>query len=311
MIRIFLDTIVPIFAIIALGAGLRQRRLLNETTSRAINQIVYYVAIPAMLLSKLTHMSFTTSFRPLMVACVCATVLTLWLIVFAGARMAIGERSQRATFIQSSIHGNLGYMGFALAFYALNETGFAQAVVLGGFLMIVQNILAVLSFVLQDQDRPMHHAWWVLVRPILKNPVILSVLAGMTLSLTRITLPKPVSRILAILSGMAFPLALLLIGATLSFSPVRRLSKELIAIGATKLVILPLLGSLLMFACGIAAPAQLPGLILLASPPATITYVFATEMNGDPQLAATSVSMHTLLCAATFSLLFYLVTPPV
>jgi hypothetical protein len=46
----------------------------------------------------------------------------------------------------------------------------------------------------------------------------------------------------------------------------------------------------------------MPGLILLASPTATITYVMAKEMNGDADFAVAALSISTILSAMTFSL---------
>jgi predicted permease len=46
----------------------------------------------------------------------------------------------------------------------------------------------------------------------------------------------------------------------------------------------------------------LPGLILLASPTATLTYVMAKEMSGDTDFAVAALSSCTILSAATFSI---------
>jgi predicted permease len=53
---------------------------------------------------------------------------------------------------------------------------------------------------------------------------------------------------------------------------------------------------------GVAAQDYLPGLILLAAPTATLTYVMATEMRGDTELAIATISVSTMLSAITFSM---------
>jgi predicted permease len=116
----------------------------------------------------------------------------------------------------------------------------------------------------------------------------------------------PVFRTLSILAGMAFPMALLLIGAGLAFDQMLPAGRELLSSGLFKLVLLPLIGWLLLFALQVPRDSMLPVLILLACPPATVTYVFATSMNGDPELAAAVISSHTLLSALAYSVLFYL-----
>ncbi|RLB34227.1 MAG: hypothetical protein DRH20_12375 [Deltaproteobacteria bacterium] len=44
----------------------------------------------------------------------------------------------------------------------------------------------------------------------------------------------------------------------------------------------------------------LPGIILLASPTATLSYVLAGEMGGDPSLASTAISVTTPVSGLTF-----------
>ena len=68
------------------------------------------------------------------------------------------------------------------------------------------------------------------------------------------------------------------------------------------MVALPLLGYALMTGRHLPSDLILAGIILLAAPPATVTYVMATELGGDPELAATSISILTLLSALTYTL---------
>lgn len=306
MIQVLEGTILPIFAIIVLGGLLKTRHVIRDDAARVLNQMVYYVAIPAMLVVKLSHMSFRTSFQPTVLICVIGTLLLIWAVAVGLSFLLISRRQSRATFIQSSIHGNVGYMGYAIAFFTLGDKAFAQAAILGGFLMIAQNLLAVFSFSFQGSSRSSDEVIRSVLAGILRNPVILSALAGMAISVSGISLPEPLFKMLSILSGMSFPLALLLIGASLSFSSARSMIFELIGIGAIKLLVLPVAGYLLMSLAHLSHQAQLPALILLASPPATVSYVFASELNGDPELAAAGISIHTLLCAVSYSALLYL-----
>lgn len=306
MIPILTRTLIPLFAIIALGYYLKTRELLSREINGSINQLVYYVAIPAMLVAKLSQMSFSSSFQPKMFLSVMAALPLVWLLARLVARWSIAGADRRATFIQSCVHANLGYMGYAVAFYSLDPSAFAQVAVLGGFMMIEQNVLSVLAFALEHNLKAQRPSVLSLLRPVAGNPVILSVLVGLILSAGGVQLPLPLFRTLSILAGMSFPLALLLIGAGLSFGRVRQVGRELFGIGLFKLALLPFVGCLILLALGVARTSLLPPLILLASPPATSTYVFATGMNGDPELAAAAISLHTLLCASAYSLLFYL-----
>ncbi|MGD9364409.1 MAG: hypothetical protein PVH87_01850 [Desulfobacteraceae bacterium] len=71
---------------------------------------------------------------------------------------------------------------------------------------------------------------------------------------------------------------------------------------AVKLAVLPAIG-LFGYRCfGVSADMFLPGFILLAAPPATLTYIFAKEMHGDEDLAVATISMGTVISGMTYML---------
>jgi hypothetical protein len=141
-----------------------------------------------------------------------------------------------------------------------------------------------------------------IVLRILGNPVILSALAGILFSSTGLKLPLVISRSLDILSGLALPMALILIGASLSFKLMKLRMFRILSSSLLKLILLPGLGFIFYRLFDIKLYDYLPGLILLASPTATLTYVMAKEMNGDSDFAVAALSFCTLLSAVTFSI---------
>jgi predicted permease len=133
--------------------------------------------------------------------------------------------------------------------------------------------------------------------------VILSATAGIFFSLSGAVLPQVIDRSLQILSSLALPLALLLIGASLSLEMLRRdVLGALSVVCLLKLVVLPAIGFSLFRHLAIPADSYLPALILLASPTATLTYVMAEEMRGDPNFAVAAISACTLLSSASYAL---------
>jgi len=232
-------------------------------------------------------------------------VLTSVLIVFAAAwiatRMIHLNRRQAGTFIQNAFHGNLGYIGLAVAYYALGEDGFVRASILAGFIMILQNFLAVATLQIYAGTTSAGRDIGNLLKRILGNPVVVSALAGIVFSFMEFPMPVVVARTLDIISGMALPMALLIIGASLSFNLLQLELSEILPIAVLKLLLLPGVGFILAAAFDIPAEKILPGLILLAAPSATVTYVMAREMDGDPDLAAAAVSGTTLLSALTMA----------
>ena len=206
------------------------------------------------------------------------------------------------SFLQCSFHGNLGYIGLAVAFYFLGDQGFTRASILAGFVMLLQNFLAVVALSRFNKEPDQKISTLSLARRVLLNPVIISAMAGMGFSLARLELPVILNRSLKILSGMALPLALLVIGTSISFAQMREQLRLTVLIGVLKLLILPASGLILFHLLKLDRIEYLPALILLASPTATVSYVMASEMAGDPDMATASISVTTLVSAVTFIL---------
>jgi len=296
------STIIPIFSVIILGLLARWKGFIQQEFLEPANRLVYYLAIPALIFRAISKASLKAQFDVMVLA------ITLFsaVVVFAFAwgmgfllRLRLGELG---TFMQTTFHGNLGYIGLAIAFYLLGNEGFVRASIIAGFLIILQNFLSVISLQFNSDDISVKGNKLYIVLRILGNPVILSALAGILFSISGLKMPLVIDRSLHILGGLALPMALLIIGASLSFELMQLRILRVISSSLLKLILLPGIGFLLYRIFNIAVQDYLPALILLASPTATITYVMAREMGGDADFAVAAISTSTLISSVTFTL---------
>ena len=297
-----ITTIIPIFIIIIIGWFARWRGFIPPEFISPANRLVYYIAIPAMIFHSISKASLKTQFDATVLAITLLSVLAIFAVAWSAGKINRVRRGQRGTFIQTAFHGNLGYIGLAVAYYFLGNEGFVRASIIAGFIMILQNFLAVVALQLNsDKPSATGNRFEVAFR-ILGNPVILSAMAGILFSLSGLRVPLIIDRSLDILSGFALPMALLVIGGSLSFELMQLRILRVLSSGFMKLILLPGLGFALYRLFGLDSQAYLPGLILLASPTATITYVMAKEMNGDTDFAVAAISISTMFSAITFTL---------
>lgn len=295
------STIIPIFAVVILGFIARRRGFMPEAFLGPANRLVFYLAIPALIFRSIARASLHTQFN----TTVLVITLSAAVLAYTGAWL-IGHgihwpSSRTGTFIQCAGHGNLGYIGLPVSLYFLGETGLIKASILAGFLMILQNTLSV--FVLQAhciEAADLRKKGRAILKSLLRNPVILSALAGILVSLWQISIPLTIQRFLEILSGLAPPMSLLLIGASLSLRVMRQNLLSVLGAVVFKIVLLPLLG-LILFSIFKVTPADfLPGLILLATPTATVAYVMSKEMHGDEAFAVAAISTSTIFSSASY-----------
>ncbi|NDY71503.1 AEC family transporter [Desulfobacter hydrogenophilus] len=299
-----ISTIIPIFIIIFLGIFARHKGFLSQDFLHQANRLVYYIAIPAMIFSAIAKSSLKTQFHPGVILITLTTVCLIVPVAWLTARLVNIAPSSKGSFIHSAFHGNLGYIGLAVAFYYLGHAGFVKAAIIAGFVMILQNVMAVavLQFYSRAAGSSSSTNLTSTLGSAMTNPVILSALAGIVYSLLGMPLPVILDRSLTILKGMALPMALLVIGASLSFEKIRLVFSSVAMASVLKLLVMPAMGFVLFTLFGISASDFIPGLIILAAPTATLVFIMAEQIGGDPDLGVAAISISTLVSGLTYGI---------
>lgn len=296
-------TISPIFAVVILGYFTRRSGYISKDLLGSANRLVFYLAIPALIFRAVSKASFTTDFNTTVLVITLLSTTFIYAFSWLVGRCTCWSLARIGSFVQCAGHGNHGFVGLPVALYFIGDSGLVKAAIIAGFLFMLQNILSVLALEANGADKG---AFGDKIRKIgrsaMRNPIILSAFAGMVVSWFEIELPGPALRFLDIMSGMAAPLSLLLIGASLSFDIMRKNFFSVVGVVVMKLVSLPLLGIILFLIMGLNQDDYLPALILLATPTATVAYVMAGEMGGDSEFAAAAISTSTLASAVTYLL---------
>ncbi len=287
-------TIIPIFSIILLGWVARKRGFITGEFLGPANRLVFHLSIPAMIFNAIAKADFHKEFDGLVLALTLLAAATIYLLAELFTRLLAMAPARAGAFVQSSGHGNQGYVGLPITLYYLGETGLTKAAIVCGFLMILQNILSVVALQLHGTRATGLPSPRALAGKLLGNPVILGAMSGILVSALDLPVPRVIGRMLDILGGLAPPMALLLIGASLSLELMRKYLRPTMGAVTMKLVVLPSLGLLLFHLFHLSPADYVPALILLASPTATVAYVMAREMQGDADFAVATISASTL-----------------
>lgn len=298
MLRI-LENISPVFLVIGLGYLSRRLGFIPDSFIQSANRLVYYIAVPILIFNEISGGHFSDNFDIHQISGTFLAVFTALILALLAAPVLRLSPGGSATFVQVSIHGNLGYVGLAVVFYVLGPSGRGAASVLAGFLILFQNLVSIAVYTFyQSRGRSlsMGMAW-----RFLGNPIILATLLGLFFSASRLDLPGFIDRSFSIVGDMALPLALLVIGGSLKRAPLKRVL--IVALSTiSKLVLLPLCGFLVFRIIQVAPSQAAVAVILLASPSATISYVMAGEMGGNQDLAAAAVTISTVLSIVTYTI---------
>lgn len=295
-------TIIPVFIVIFIGYAARSKELFSEQFLSQANQMVYYLAVPVMVFHSIAGSGLQNRVDPkILFACIAALAAAAFAgwVIQKGFALSDGTR---ASFIQCGFHGNLGYIAFAISYYYAGDQGLAKTAILSGFVMIIHNIMAIILLQYSGSRTKGSHTASVgdMIRTVGLNPVILSALAGILYSLTDLPIPVILGRTFDILKSMALPLALLIIGGSISLKKIRPYLWAVLASSLVKLILMPLIGYGLFVLLDLRGDFFVPGIIVLAAPSATLTVVLAKQLKGDPELGAAAVSFSTLACGATY-----------
>jgi predicted permease len=303
-----INTVLPVFLIIAVGALFRRFRFYGEDFARGLSRLVYYIALPALLFYKMAVSEFNFSQAGEAYLIVLCGMVGCVAVAYAVAAVLRLSASSTAAFVQGSFRGNLAYIGLPIVVYGSaysDSTGVEQVSVIAalvlGMTVPVYNIVAVTVLLAGRQKLDSRAAGRVLFETM-RNPLVISSVLGIVYSLTVGSLPTFADRALEALSQMALPLALLSIGASLA-GPLHR-NKVLPAVlsALIKVTVAPLVGVLMLMLLDMSAAERLVAMAFLACPTAVSSHIYSQQLDADEELSASIVVVTTLLSIISLSI---------
>lgn len=291
-----IETISPIFLIIALGYTLRRSNYLSEETLDQLNRFTFNFSLPVLVFLNVSRTKEGFFTIPTFFSILLPTILILVLSSFVGFFLGL-RRGRLGTFIQTSLHGNVSYVGLAVLFYMVGEEALRRGSLFVGLLIILNNTISI--FVLQITSRKERNLLKPIVQ-VLSTPVIIATFLGASFSFTHITLPQVLSRSFQILANVALPLALIVIGGNIKADTFGLALYPSFISSLLKVFFLPLTSLPILFFFEIPKMDLLTLTILFACPSAISSYVMAKELGGDPKLASGGITLSTLISPVGF-----------
>ncbi|MEO6407734.1 MAG: AEC family transporter [Burkholderiaceae bacterium] len=278
--------LIPDFLLIVLGFVLCRRTALDRPVWDSVERLVYYLLFPVLLFNATLKTPLqpeqTLSLALASVGTVACGVLVAALI----GRWPGVDARLHASGAQTAFRFN-SYIGLALAERLGGPQGLAWMALSIALCVPLGNVAAVWPLA--------RHGGQSYGRELLRNPLILSTVAGLAANLLGLKFPEAMSTTLQRIGLAALPLGLMATGAGLRIGglksgpglaavlmAVRHALLPAIAIGLTAVLALP--------------PQQRMIVVLFASlPTASSAYVLAARMGGDGGYVAGLVTLSTLL----------------
>ncbi len=293
----------PIFSLVIIGLVLKRLHLLSDEFISGASLLVYKATLPTLLGMAVLKANVPALLESKLFGFyILATLLTTVICWVIAARWIRSD--QRAVFIQAAFRGNQGIIALALTLSFYGDQALQMAGLMAGISGVVNNAIAVVVFsVLSTRYRPTPMK---VAKEVVLNPMIVGVMIGVVLSLSGLQLPKWLIHSGELFGSMTLPLALLCIGATLSFKAFQTTGVLAVHATLTKLVWVPLLFTAIGWYIGISGMELGVLFLFLAAPTAAASYVMAKISGDDAELAANVIVLTTFASMFTITLGLYI-----
>lgn len=293
-----LNATAPIFLLMVLGMLFRKIGWIDEEFASKMNKFVFLVPLPVLVFEDLATVDFVEVWDLRFVLfCFLATLLSIG-IVFCGS-FFLKNRSIQGEFIQSSYRSSAALLGIALIQNIYGKAGMGPLMIIGSVPLYNVMAVIVLSFFSPERGQMDKQLVVKTLKGILKNPIIIGILAGIIWSATGISMPVIVENTISKIGSTATPLGLMAMGANFQFQKAFAYVKPTIVASVLKLIGFAAIFLPIAVWFGFREEELVAILIMLSSATTVSCFVMAKNMGHEGVLTSSVVMVTTLFSAFT------------
>lgn len=294
---VFLQNILPIFFVAAIGYGLRKRLGLDK---RALSSLTFYAFSPALVFTTLVNSSLSGG--ELLQIAVFAVLVTLimGLVAFLAGNMMRLPRVDIIALILVVMIVNSGNYGLTLNKLRFGDDGLARASVYFGVSTVLVFTLGIFIASMGQAD------WRESLKRLVRLPAPYAVLLAVIIFSFSIPVPSPLMGSLEIAASGAIPVMLVVLG--MQIADLKSFARIRLAFPASliRLLVAPVVAVIVAGAVGLQGLSRATSIIEASMPTAVMATILATEFDVRPGLVTSTVVLSTLLSAITLPLVITL-----
>jgi malonate transporter and related proteins len=313
-----LNALLPVVLLIAIGYLAGRAKLINASGVKDLSNLVFMVVLPALLFRTMAQV------HPEAVngASLLAYFGALWLL-FGGTMAVVGFTRRGAVLALATTFSNTVMMGIALIGLAYGTAGLAvllPIVSLHALVMLTMATIVLEFALLREQgsagagsgtaaqvQRP--SVWgtvWQAARNAIIHPVPLPIICGLLFAQTGLSMPDVIDKPLQLLGQSFSPLALILVGITLSQGTALTHLRGALWISAAKNLLLPAMVAAFGWALGLRGLPLAVVTVTASLPIGANVFLFSQRYQVAEELVTASVAVSTVLALPTVALVMWL-----
>ncbi len=290
--------ILPIFVLIVLGNLLRRNGIPSIEFWNLNDKLVYWVLFPSLLFYKTSTTDLAGGFLgPL--AAIILTGLVTAIVISLALGFAFGfNRPQATSILQGSARHNT-FIALAIAERLFGAEGLAVAALCTAVLIPPTNLLIISLMNIMLRHGSGDSLWAPVAKDLARNPLILSVGLGIGVNYLGSGEIPVVHEVTGMLGRAALPIVLLAVGANIRLREMKAAASPIALATAVKFLVFPAAAWAMCWQLGITGVPAYVITIFAVMPMPPSSFTIAREMGGDAPLAASMVTVQTLLSLIT------------
>ena len=300
-----LEATMPVFLVMVVGYFLRRIGMLNESFCAVANKYVFKVALPLLLFKDIAETDLRTDFNLTFVLYCMIVTTVMFLGIWALTAWLMTDKSLVGAFSQAAARSSAAVLGIAFVENIYGNAGLTPMMIVAAVPLFNIYSVIILTFSAQHRERGGGAIRTACIN-VLKNPIILGILAGLPFSLFGISIPTIPLKTITSISNTATPIALLVVGAGFEGRKALSKIKPTVIASLIKLVILPAVFLPIAIACWLAGAEMIAILIMVGSPTTVSCYIMAKNMDNDGELTSSIIVLTTLLSSVTLTFWIFL-----
>lgn len=298
------NCIAPIFLLMLTGYILKALKIADKAGFDTVNRLIFKAFLPTLLFYNIYSTESANVVNPKLIVFAIIGTLAVFAVGYMLVFVLSKENSKRGVMLQGFFRSNYAILGLPLVEYICGGKTSGLSSLMVAIVVPLFNVLAVVSL---ERFRGGKANAVKIFKGIATNPLIIGCILGLVFYALGIKLPAVIEKAVSDISKIASPLAIIVLGASFTFKSIKGSIKELSAILALRLVIVPAVAIFFAVMLGFSGEALACTLIVFGAPVAVSSFSMAQQMGGDEDLAAQAVVMSSLLCLVTLFLWIFLI----
>jgi len=216
MLLIIERTIIPIVILVSCGFFARKFKILREGDERVFSAYLYFFALPSLFIINMSKLSINSSTLKLIAVSFIPVLIAVIILQLTGYIFKINKNFLHLLII-TTIFGNVAYFGIPFLTFAFPDIHTQQLSVLIASSIIVASMFTtiILLELYKIKNISFISTFIKILIKLSRNPLIISILIGILLSVLKINIPPVIKKPMQMLGNSTTIIAFFMLGVFL------------------------------------------------------------------------------------------------